>query len=107
MRKGLLAFSFIASLVCASCVNAQELPDGTYIDWEESYTVVNGSLSRCEETGKQSDSCAGYKARYASPYAINLYNGRMWKVVCNAAYKKVRGMGPPGSGGNCTINGWN
>jgi len=91
-------------------VSAQNIPDGRYIDWEEDYIVKNGRLISCTGAGKNDSSCTGIKASYASSKAIYLTSGGRTWLVCNPKFKdraKTRGMGPPGSGGHCTVNGWN
>lgn len=88
-------------------VSAQNLPDGIYIDWSEEYIVKNGKLISCTGAGMNGSSCTGIKASYASSKAIYLTSGGRTWLVCNLKFKKGRGMGPPGSGGNCTISGWN
>lgn len=91
-------------------VSAQNLPDGRYIDWEEDYIVKNGRLISCTGAGKNGSSCTGIKSSYASSKAIYLTSGGRTWLVCNPNFKdsaKTGGMGPPGSGGYCTVNGWN
>jgi hypothetical protein len=91
----------------SSSAYAQSLPDGKYIDWEEDYLVKNGKLVSCSGAGKSGNTCDGIGASYAGPRAIYLTkSGRTW-LVCNLKFKKGGGMGPPGSGGYCTVNGWN
>ena len=84
------------------------LPDGTYINWEERYDVKNGVLVSCASAGKSGNSCRGIIASYASDKAIYISKGGGKFLVCNQRYKKKGvGMGPPGSGGFCTLKGWN
>lgn len=103
MKRIALALSMSISLP----VSAQNLPDGRYIDWEEDYIVKNGKLVSCTGAGKNGSSCTGIKASYASSKAIYLTSGGRTRLVCNLKFKKGGGMGPPGSGGHCTISGWN
>ena len=107
MKLIMKRIALLLSMLISLPVSAQGLPDGRYIDWEEEYIIKNGQLISCTGAGKNGSSCAGIRATYASPQAIKLTRkGHSW-LVCNAKFKKAGGMGPPGSGGFCTVNGWN
>jgi hypothetical protein len=91
--------------------NAQTLINGTYSGPEESFVVMNGTLSKCYLPGPDYGSCRGIVAKQVGSNAIHVtcIKGGGRRDYCAMSALKCKGKLPPGKDGfsaRCTRDGW-